>query len=215
MVLYQLFERSRVVVPQNGGSDFVLGILEGHRLAGIAFQVFVKGRWFRNGHAIIEVEQVARPVEGRVRRYKPEKQAEWLVAPLAQPFKRALGDDVVDVASILLARLHNSMVALDQDRLVVVRAGRFNSEEGFPILLAQVMDVRLPEKAHVITSISQHVSNGGNPFRNRAALVVDGSAAMRVEAGQDGRAGRQAQSVSHERIAERDAFADDAVLVRS
>jgi len=106
------------------------------------------------------------------------------------------------------------MVALDQDWLVVVRTGRFDSEEGFPILLAQVMDVRLSEKAHVITSVAQHVSNGGNPFRNRAALVVDGSGAMRIEAGQDGRAGRQAQSVSHKRIAEGGAFADDAVLVR-
>src|SRR5690348_16787315 len=122
MVIYQLLKRTRVVIPQNRGSDLVLGILEGHRLAGIAFQVFVKGRWFRNGHAVIEVEQVARPVERGVRRYKPEEQAEWLVTPLAQPFERALGDDVIDVALVLLARLHDSMVALDQDRLVVVRA---------------------------------------------------------------------------------------------
>jgi len=104
-------------------------------------------------------------------------------------------------------------MAFNQYRPVVVCAGVLDSEECVPVEFAEVVNVGLAKESNVISGFAKHVGNRRNTFGNCTAAVINGAGVVRVEAGKDRRAGRQAESVRDERVLKRDAFSHNAVLV--
>src|ERR1700722_17125549 len=91
-------------------------------LTGIAFQIVIEGRRFRNGYTVIQIEVASRSKEWFVRCDKPDQEAErFITTVLLQPCECAIDRQVVRIDIVVaLFRPNLSFSAFLEKRIHVV-----------------------------------------------------------------------------------------------
>jgi len=219
VVLAELFERADGVLCVEC-ADLVVGVDEGLGFAGVALEVVVEGGRLGDGDAVVEIEMAAGAEEGCVRGLVPEAEAEGLVAVVFfQPGDGLVGDDVVGVAVVCFFGIVDAVAAFDEAGLVVVGGGGVEAEVVVPVAIFDaIADVGFAEHRGLVAGVVEEIGEDGDvgwQWGGGYLFVVECAGGAGPEAGKSCCAGRGAESVGAEGVAEADALAADAVLVRS
>src|SRR5581483_5452041 len=163
VVLYEFFERTGIIIAENGRSNFVVGIRKGARLARITFKIVVKRIWLRNRYPVIKIQMAACSIKRSVRRRPPEQQTKWLFAFFFEPREGAIRYKIVDITGVSIRTCDISASALPHDRMIVIGPRRIVAEIVIPASIARsISNVGLSKQRDLVAGFLQQIREEGS-----------------------------------------------------
>lgn len=139
-------------------------VLANARLAGIALSIVVECGWFRNSHAVVEIEVPSCSIERYMRRLIPEREAERLVAMVfLELVERAVRDKVIAIFVIGFLRTSLALAPFSKARVVIVGDRCVEAEIVIPVAVFQaIARMDFAEDGSFISGIVEQIGEDGN-----------------------------------------------------